>query len=261
MNSHPPKIACIGSGVIGSGWAARFLLNGFDVAVYDPSPDAKATTEHILDNARRALAALTTVRLPQEGQLSFSASLADAVAGAALIQESVPERLDLKLAVLAEIEAACGNEALIASSTSGFLPSTLQAGLRHPERLLIAHPYNPVYLLPLVELVPGEKTTGSAIESASAYYRQTGMEPVVLEKEIDAFVGTAFWKRCGARHCGLCVTVSLQSSRLTISFAILLVFAGLRWGCSRPIALRVVPQVCGISSPSSGLRCNGLGRN
>lgn len=198
MNSHPPKIACIGSGVIGSGWAARFLLNGFDVAVYDPSPDAKATTEHILDNARKALAALTTVRLPQEGQLSFSASLAEAVGDAALIQESVPERLDLKLAVLAEIEAACADDALIASSTSGFLPSKLQAALRHQERLLIAHPYNPVYLLPLVELVPGGATSASTIERASVLYRQTGMEPVVPEKEIDAFVGDrlleALWR-------------------------------------------------------------------
>jgi len=182
MNSHPPKIACIGSGVIGSGWAARFLLNGFDVAVYDPSPDARATTEHILDNARKALAALTTVHLPQEGRLSISASLAEAVEGAVLIQESVPERLDLKLAVMAEIEAACSDDALIASSTSGFLPSKLQAGLRHPGRLLIAHPYNPVYLLPLVELVPGEKTAAATIERASALYRQTGMGPVVLGK-------------------------------------------------------------------------------
>lgn len=127
MTIHPPKIACIGSGVIGSGWAARFLLNGYDVAVYDPSPDAQATTEHILDNARRALSALTPKRLPNEGTLSFAPSLADAVRDAILIQESVPERLDLKLAVLKEIEASCSSDALIASSTSGFLPSKLQA--------------------------------------------------------------------------------------------------------------------------------------
>lgn len=198
MNNSPRKIACIGSGVIGSGWAARFLLNGFDVAVYDPSPDAQATTEHILRNARRALAALTPAQLPREGRLSFAASLADAVANAALIQESVPERLDLKRAVLAEIEATCPSDALIASSTSGFLPSKLQAGLQNPERLLIAHPYNPVYLLPLVELVPGERTGGDAMEKAAALYRRTGMEPVVLEKEIDAFVGDrlleALWR-------------------------------------------------------------------
>ncbi|MGH6760779.1 MAG: carnitine 3-dehydrogenase [Phyllobacterium sp.] len=198
MSNHPPRIACIGSGVIGSGWAARFLLNGFDVAVYDPSPDAKATTEHILDNARRALAALTPSRLPKEGKLSFSTSLAEAVADVGLIQESVPERLELKLAVLAEIETACADDALIASSTSGFIPSKLQAGLRHPERLLIAHPYNPVYLLPLVELVPGDRTGRDALENADRLYRQTGMEPVVLEKEIDAFVGDrlleALWR-------------------------------------------------------------------
>ncbi|MBC2887032.1 carnitine 3-dehydrogenase [Ochrobactrum sp. CM-21-5] len=198
MSDQSHKIACIGGGVIGSGWAARFLLNGFDVVVYDPSPDAKATTEHILGNARRALAALTSARLPKEGTLSFAASLAEAVAGAVLVQESVPERLELKLAVLAEIEAACMDGALIASSTSGFPPSKLQAGLQHPERLLIAHPYNPVYLLPLVELVPGAQTSSNTIEKASALYRHTGMEPVVLEKEIDAFVGDrlleALWR-------------------------------------------------------------------
>ncbi len=226
MKSHPPKIACIGSGVIGSGWAARFLLNGFDVAIYDPAPDAQATTEHILGNARKALAALTTLRLPQEGRLYFAASLGDAVAGAALIQESVPERLDLKLAVLAAIEAACAEDALIASSTSGFLPSKLQAGLQRPERLLIAHPYNPVYLLPLVELVPGSKTSASIIESASALYRQTGMEPVVLEKEIDAFVGDrlleALWREAlWLVHDGI-ATVEQIDDIIRYSF-------GLRW--------------------------------
>lgn len=198
MSNHSSKIACIGSGVIGSGWAARFLLNGFDVTVYDPSPDAQMTTERILANARRALAALTPAKLPKEGSLSFSASLAEAVADASLIQESVPERLELKQAVLAEIETACKEDALIASSTSGFLPSKLQAGLRHPHRLLIAHPYNPVYLLPLVELVPGKQTSKNTIEQASVFYRETGMEPVVLEKEIDAFVGDrlleALWR-------------------------------------------------------------------
>jgi len=198
MNNHPPKIACIGSGVIGSGWVARFLFNGYDVAVYDPSPDAQATTEHILDNALRALSALTPKRLPNKGRLSFAPSLADAVRDAILIQESVPERLDLKLAVLKEIDASCSRDALIASSTSGFLPSKLQAPLQHPERLIIAHPYNPVYLLPLVELVPGEKTGRQAIEMAAALYRHTGMEAVILEKEIDAFVGDrlleALWR-------------------------------------------------------------------
>ncbi len=198
MNNHPPKIACIGSGVIGSGWAARFLLNGYDVAVYDPSSEAQATTEHILDNARRALSALTQKRLREEGRLSFVPTLADAVRDTILVQESVPERLDLKLAVLQEIEAFCSSDALIASSTSGFVPSKLQAPLQHPGRLIIAHPYNPVYLLPLVELVPGEKTDRHAIERAADLYRHTGMEAVILEKEIDAFVGDrlleALWR-------------------------------------------------------------------
>ncbi len=104
MNSHPPKIACIGSGVIGSGWAARFLLNGFDVAVYDPSPDAKATTEHILDNARKALAALTTVRLPQEGQLSFPLRWQRRLRTRRLYRKAFPNALTLNLPCLRRLK-------------------------------------------------------------------------------------------------------------------------------------------------------------
>ena len=162
------RAACIGGGVIGGGWIARFLLAGVNVKVFDPHPEAERIVGEVIANAERAYGLLTQAPLPARGRLTFCPSLADAVSGAEWVQESVPERLDLKRRVLAEIDAACPAEALIGSSTSGLLPSELQAGLAHPERLFVAHPYNPVYLLPLVEIVGGAATTKATIDRARA---------------------------------------------------------------------------------------------
>jgi carnitine 3-dehydrogenase len=126
------KAAIIGGGVIGGGWAARFLLNGWDVIVSDPDPEAERKVGEVLANARRSLPALSDVSVPKEGRLRFAASIADAVAGADWIQESVPERLDIKHTILADIQKHCREDALIGSSTSGFKPSELQAGRGTP---------------------------------------------------------------------------------------------------------------------------------
>ncbi|MEY8842625.1 3-hydroxyacyl-CoA dehydrogenase NAD-binding domain-containing protein, partial [Cribrihabitans sp. XS_ASV171] len=120
--------AIIGGGVIGGGWAARFLLNGWDVRIFDPDPDAQRKIGEVLENARRSLPGLSDLPLPAEGALGFHDDLAEAVKGAEWIQESVPERLDLKLKVYAQIQAACEADAIIGSSTSGFKPSELQDG-------------------------------------------------------------------------------------------------------------------------------------
>src|ERR1700693_6143812 len=138
--------ACIGGGVIGGGWIARFLLAGVDVRVFDPHPEAERIVGEVIANAERAYGLLTKVPLPTRGHLTFSANLAHAVSGAEWVQESVPERLDLKRRVLAEIDAACPADALIGSSTSGLLPTELQAGLGHPPRLCVAPPYHSVSL-------------------------------------------------------------------------------------------------------------------
>jgi carnitine 3-dehydrogenase len=183
------KAACIGGGVIGGGWVARFALNGIDVAVHDPHPETERVVGEILANATRAYGALTMAPLPKPGRVTYHASLEDALAGADWIQESVPERLELKRGVLTAIDAAADRQALIGSSTSGLLPSDLQAEMAHPERFFVAHPYNPVYLLPLVELVGGKKTEPAALERARAALDGIGMKGAVLKKEIDAFVG------------------------------------------------------------------------
>ncbi len=122
--------AIIGGGVIGGGWAARFLLNGWDVRVFDPDPEAETKVGEVLDGARRALPMLYDHALPAEGGLSFCDTIADAVDGANWVQESVPERLDLKQKVYGEIQGVVGAEVPIASSTSGFKPSELQDGAR-----------------------------------------------------------------------------------------------------------------------------------
>ncbi|RMF04480.1 MAG: carnitine 3-dehydrogenase, partial [Alphaproteobacteria bacterium] len=143
------KAALIGGGVIGGGWAARLIENGIDVAVHDPDPEAERKLGEVLAGAERAYAKLTMAPRPKKGAVAFHDSIAGAVTGADLIIESVPERLDVKRRVYAEAEAANGT-AVIASSTSGIMPTELQAELDHPERLIVAHPFNPVYLLPLV---------------------------------------------------------------------------------------------------------------
>jgi carnitine 3-dehydrogenase len=200
MTSLAPisRAACIGGGVIGGGWVARFLLAGIDVKVFDPHPEAERIVAEVLANAERAYGLLTSVPLPARGRLTFCASLEEAVADAQWVQESVPERLDLKRRVLAQIDAAAPADALIGSSTSGLLPSDLQEGLSHRERLFVAHPYNPVYLLPLAEIVGGKATSAATIARAKDALDAIGMKGVVIAREIEAFVGDrlleALWR-------------------------------------------------------------------
>ena len=142
--------AVIGGGVIGGGWAARLLLMGWDVRLFDPDPEAARKIGEVLENARRALPGLSDVALPEEGRLSLHDTISEAVAGAQWIQESVPERLELKRKVYQKVQAHCALGAVIASSTSGFTPSQIQGCATRPGQILVAHPFNPVYLLPLV---------------------------------------------------------------------------------------------------------------
>ncbi|MBX3575989.1 MAG: L-carnitine dehydrogenase [Rhizobiaceae bacterium] len=183
------KAAAIGGGVIGGGWIARLALNGHDVTVFDPHPEAKRKVDEVMKNARRAYKRMAKKGLPKEGKVTFAKSIAEAVSGADFIQESVPERLDVKLKTLAEIEAAAPADALIGSSTSGFKATDMAKDMKHPERFLVAHPFNPVYLLPINEIVPGEKTSKKFVERAREVYTAIGMKCVVINKEIDAFVG------------------------------------------------------------------------
>ncbi len=192
------KVAIVGVGVIGGGWVARFLLNGHDVSVFDPSPDAPRKLAEVLDNARASLPALYDRPLPPEGKLTFAATLAEAVANADWVQESAPERLEIKQSLYAEIEPHLGPETVLASSTSGYRPSRLQDLLKRPERLIVAHPFNPVYLMPLVEIVGSDITPDILKTRATDTLRSIGMHPLVMGREVDGFIGNrlqeAVWR-------------------------------------------------------------------
>lgn len=184
--------AIVGGGVIGGGWAARFLLNGWDVRVFDPDPEAGRKIGEVLANARRSLPGLSDAPLPPEGRLSFHADLAEAVAGADWVQESVPERLELKQKVYHGIQAACDPGAVIGSSTSGFKPSELQEGAARPGQIVVTHPFNPVYLLPLIELVTTGANDAALIGRAKAVLEGLGLFPLHVKKEIDAHIADRF---------------------------------------------------------------------
>ena len=191
------------------------MENGHDVAVFDPAPDARAKLDAVLANAERAYAKLTMAARPPKGAVRLAASAADAVADADLIVEAVPERLELKRRVYAEIEAAAPADALIASSTSGILPTDLQAEMTHPGRLLVAHPFNPVYLLPVVEIVAGRRTAPEAVERAMALYPTLGMKPILIRREIEAFVADrlleSIWREAlWLIQDGICTTEELD---------------------------------------------------
>jgi carnitine 3-dehydrogenase / betainyl-CoA thioesterase len=184
--------AIVGGGVIGGGWAARFLLNGWDVRVFDPDPEAKRKIGEVLGNARRSLPGLSDAPLPEEGQLSFHADLGEAVTGAVWIQESVPEQLAMKHKVFATIQQQCDAGAIIGSSTSGFKPSELQDGASRPNQIMVTHPFNPVYLLPLIELVTTDANDGALIETAREMLVSLGLHPLHVKKEIDAHIADRF---------------------------------------------------------------------
>lgn len=180
--------AIIGGGVIGGGWAARFLLNGWDVRVFDPHSDTERRVGEVIDNATNALPRLYDAPMPKQGTLVFCDSLAEAVSHADWVQESVPERLATKHAAYRGIQEQTDAGTPIGSSTSGFKPSELQDGAVRPQDILVAHPFNPVYLLPLVELVPSARNTEAGIEMAKDLMRSLGMVPLHIRREIDAHI-------------------------------------------------------------------------
>lgn len=193
-----PRAGLLGGGVIGGGWAARFALNGWDVTLFDPDPEARRKVDEMLENARGAYSRLVRTALPTEGTITVVADVAKAVRDADFIQESAPERLELKQALLSEADAHSRPEVVIGSSTSGLLPTQLQAHMARPERLVVGHPFNPVYLLPLVEVCGGSSTSQGMIDAAAATYTTLGMKVLRVRKEVDGFVADrlleALWR-------------------------------------------------------------------
>ena len=174
----------LGTGVIGGGWAARALHYGIDVIAADVKPEMESWIRGAVENAEPALARLTFAPLPPKGTLTFTTDLRVMAERADYIQENIPEVLELKQRMLAQVSRHAPPDVIIASSTSGLTPSDLQRDMIVPERFLVAHPFNPVYLLPLVELVGGAMTSAATIDTAAVFLRYIGMHALHVRKEI-----------------------------------------------------------------------------
>ncbi len=225
------NIAVIGTGVIGSGWISRFLANGYDVTAFDPAENSEENTRQSVSQAWTYLERMGLADGASPERLSFVTEIKDAVSNADLIQENVPEEIDLKKSVLSDIEHYAKAEALIASSTSGIIPSDLQKDLKNPERFIVAHPFNPVYILPLVEIVGGKSTTQSVIAKASEFYKSINMKPLIVSKEIEGHIADrlmeALWRE--ALHLVNDKIATTEEIDLAITYG-----AGLRWALMGP---------------------------
>jgi len=190
MNYDKPirRIAIVGTGVIGASWAAQYLARGFDVVATDPGPDAEAKLRKYVDDAWGALTAIGLAQGASRERLSFTTDMAQALSQADLVQENGPERPDFKMKLFADMDAATPPDSLIASSSSGITPSVMQSKCKHPERILVGHPFNPPHLIPLVEVVGGAATSPEALQQAMKFYASIGKKPILLRKEMPGHV-------------------------------------------------------------------------
>jgi len=226
------RIAVIGAGTIGASWTASFLARGHDVAVTDPAPNGEAFVRGFVANAWPTLEKLGWVvpgASPQ--RMNYCKDVATTVSGASFVQESGPEREDVKTATFAEIDAATPPQTIVASSSSGLLISRVSVKCEHPERCVIGHPFNPPHLIPLVEVVGGEKTSALAIATAMEFYRALGKHPIHIKKEVRGHVANrlqaALWRE--AVHLVAEGVVSVADADAAVAFG-----PGLRWALMGP---------------------------
>jgi carnitine 3-dehydrogenase len=191
MSGNKPisQVAIIGTGVIGASWAALFLAKGLDVVATDIAPNAEASLKRFVDAAWPALERLGLTPGASPLRLVFTADLPEAVTSADLVQENGPERIDFKKKLYGQLDELLPSDVIIASSSSGLTMSEIQSGCPfHPERCVIAHPFNPPHLIPLVEIVGGAKTSEETIRRASKFYTALGKRTVRLHKEVPGHV-------------------------------------------------------------------------
>jgi 3-hydroxyacyl-CoA dehydrogenase len=182
------RIAIVGTGVIGASWSAQYLARGFDVVATDPAPNAEANLRKYVDDAWEQLEAIGLSPGASRDRLSFTSDMKKALERADLVQENGPERPDFKIKLFADMDDATPTDSLIASSSSGITPSVMQTKCKHPERVLVGHPFNPPHIIPLVEVVGGTKTSPEAIRTAMAFYASIGKKPIHLKKELPGHV-------------------------------------------------------------------------
>lgn len=226
-------VAVIGTGVIGASWATCFLAHGLDVVATDPSPGAERRLREQVQRHWAAAAALGLAPDASIDRLRFCATPQEAVQGACFVQENGPERVAFKREIVALLDAVAPAEVILASSSSGILPGEFQSVCRHPQRVLIGHPFNPPHLIPLVEVVGGEHTAAASIATALRFYAAVGRKPIHIRKGMKGFVTNrlqaALWREAyGLVQAGV---VSAKDIDTAIANG-----PGLRWALLGPFA-------------------------
>jgi carnitine 3-dehydrogenase len=225
-------VACIGAGVIGGGWVAHFLARGYQVRAWDPAPDAAEKLARLVAAAWPALTELGLADVADQANLTVLPTLAEAVTGVGFVQESAPEDLDLKRKLLAEIDAATPIGVVIASSTSGYSMSEMQVDAAGAERLVVGHPFNPPYLIPLVEVVGGRLTEAWAVSWAAEFYRHVGKSVITMDNELPGFIANrlqeALWREALHMVANGEATVEQIDTAITDG-------PGLRWPAQGPM--------------------------
>src|SRR5258706_9469785 len=192
FNKPIHRIAIVGTGDIGASWAAKHLPRGFDVVATDPAPNAEINLRKYVDEAWGQLEAIGLSPGAARDRLAFTSDMKGALAKADFVQENAPERPEFKIKLFADMDEATPADSLIASSSSGIIPSVMQTNCKHPERVLVGHPFNPPHIIPLVEVVGGSKTSPEAIQQAIAFYASIGKKPIHLKKELPGHVANRF---------------------------------------------------------------------
>src|SRR5438552_4441469 len=221
------RIAIVGTGVIGASCAAQYLARGFDVVATDPAPNAEASLRKYVDEAWGQLEAIGLSPGASRDRLSFTPDMKQALAQADLVQENAPERPEFKIKLFADIDDATPADSLIASSSSGITPSVMQTKCKHPERVLVGHPFNPPHIIPLVEVVGGAKTSPEAIQQAMAFYASIGKKPIQLRKELPGHVANRLQAALYREMLYLIEqgVLSVDDMDVAVSYG-----PGLRWG-------------------------------
>ncbi|MFE0223323.1 3-hydroxyacyl-CoA dehydrogenase NAD-binding domain-containing protein [Streptomyces albidoflavus] len=226
------RVACVGAGVIGGGWVAHFLARGYDVTAWDPAPDAAQKLRRLVDAAWPALTSLGLAEGASPDRLTVTETLEQAVADAEFVQESAPEKLDLKRDLLTRLDAATPPGVVIASSTSGYPMTDMQTTAADPSRLVVGHPFNPPYLIPLVEVVGGEHTDPAAVAWAARFYEAAGKSVITMNNEVPGFIANrlqeALWRE--ALHMVANGEATVRDIDLSITEG-----PGLRWAVMGPM--------------------------
>src|SRR6201997_2452909 len=230
-NKPIKRIAIVGTGVIGASWAAEYLARGFDVVATDPGPNAEANLSKYVDEAWTDLTTIGLSKGASRDRLTFTKDSKEALSKADFVQENGPERKDFKIKLFADMDAATPVDSIIASSSSGIPPNVMQTNCKHPERVLFGHPFNPPHIVPLVEVVAGDKTAPEAVDQAIAFYTSIDKKPIRLRK---AVVGHVANRLQAALYREVVYLIEQGVLDVADSDAAVCWGPGLRWGLMGP---------------------------